>query len=892
MMKQSILTITILLAFSTRGLAAGPVVSPLRAVSPPALARSAEFTFDVGGNHGNPYDPDEIKVDASVTGPDGRSWNVPAFWMEPCTMQVSSAATRFAGLTFVQFYISAAAFPRGKPVSFAICSIALSDSGSGRQRAFSELMRPEAWTCRKGATVVKGPERNGEPALVVTIVPDGQGHPGIHLAPTGEFGDWSAYDTLQLQVKPLSGLAGESVSLEIRKDKTKHSFRLLEAGPRNTNWQERVWRYDRRTPVVSWAPPGKGEWRLRIAAPVAGDYEVALTARDRQGTTAAPSRSFHLARTTEDGFIRVAPECPRYLRYDSGEPFFSVGTNLLVFKDDFAEYAYYMDRFTNVGVNLFRVWLNGPCLGFEKEGVTHYGPRECAVLDTLLNHADQRKAAVMLCQLDFREVSEKKNNPHGGWHLNPYNTLCAGADEFFTNVAAKQAFRKRLRYLVARWSASPAVHSWEFFNEVNITDAWRRADGAAGVRAWHGEMAAYVRRIDPYEHLLTTSLSNRDDDPIWNTPLIELVQPHCYQTAAVDFASLIRSPCRELSHHGKPLFPGEFGLMTIKYEDVVEGGVSIHNGMWASVMSGCAGTGMPWWWEWIDRHDTYHHFAGVAEFVRDVRWHEQAFLPIPEEKLNVSVPRTAESGLGSVRLELERHTWDATALYNHPVRITVGRDGFMEPARALSGRLHGVRNHRDCHNPKTFLTDWPEPGRFVVSVGTVSGYGGANLRITVDGEERLFQDFVDEDEALENVMRRYRGDYGVDVPPGKHEIGIENTGNDWITLDQIRLENYGTQAPGLDAMGLRGTDTFLLWLRNRDYTWFGARDKEPCRQLQGAQVSIRGVPRGSYAVRFYDPQTATWLGEQKQRTGLGSLELELPDTRHDLAIAIRRHAGE
>ena len=398
--------------------------------------------------------------------------------------------------------------------------------------------------------------------------------------------------------------------------------------------------------------------------------------------------------------------------------------------------------------------------------------------------------------------------------------------------------------------------------------------------------------MDPYGHLVTTSFGDPRDDAMWSLPGMELLQPHCYQTATLDFASFIRPHCLALAHHGKPVIPGEFGLMTIKYEDVVEGGVSVHNGVWASAMSGCAGTGMPWWWDWIDRHDYYHQFNGLAQFVQGVRWHEQAFLPISDEKLKVSVSKVGGGKLGAIGLKLEHHSWDAKALYNQPVEIKVGCDGTMKPAGALSSSLHGVRNHGECHNPKTFLTDWPEPGRFVVSVGSVSGYGGANLHIIVDGEERLFQDFVDEDEALKNVMQGYRGDYGVDVPAGKHEIRIENTGNDWIKLVQIRLENYGTPESGLQAMGLQGKDALLVWLRNKDYTWFGEMKKQPCRQLQGAQLSIRGVPRGNYAVRFFDPQTGTWLEEHAQRTRWGRLKLELPDVRQDLAVAIRRQPNK
>jgi len=344
----------------------GPVISPLRPVVPPALARTAEFAFQVDGDYANPFDPEQVRVDATVTGPTGQVWHIPAFWLEPWAMGTSPSATRFAGLTFVQFFVDANLFPKGKPVSFAISDMALVDSASGQRRTFPELADPAAWTARTGATVAAGATPQGEPTLVVTIIPDGQGYPGIHLVPHGDLADWSAYDTLQFRAMPLAGLKGLPLNLEVRKDKTKRSFPVFKAGGREQDWQDCAWHYDRRTPAITWSAAGTGEWRLRLAVPTAGAYRIALTATDRAGTTSTPPQAFPLAQSSAHGFIRVAPECPRYLRYDSGEPFFSVGSNLLVFTDDFAEYMYYIDRFAGVGANLFRVWLDIPRLGFEK----------------------------------------------------------------------------------------------------------------------------------------------------------------------------------------------------------------------------------------------------------------------------------------------------------------------------------------------------------------------------------------------------------------------------------------------------------------------------------------------------------------------------------------------
>ncbi|MBT4818697.1 MAG: hypothetical protein HON70_23510, partial [Lentisphaerae bacterium] len=68
--------------------------------------------------------------------------------------------------------------------------------------------------------------------------------------------------------------------------------------------------------------------------------------------------------------------------------------------------------------------------------------------------------------------------------------------------------------------------------------------------------------------------------------------------------------------------------------------------------------------------------------------------------------------------------------------------------------------------------------------------------------------------------------------------------------------------------------------------------KQPCHPIQHAQLTVRGMSRGRYVVRFYSPTTATWRQEQLVRTRWGKLDLTLPDFRQDLAIRICREAAE
>ena len=135
-------------------------------------------------------------------------------------------------------------------------------------------------------------------------------------------------------------------------------------------------------------------------------------------------------------------------------------------------------------------------------------------------------------------------------------------------------------------------------------------------------------------------------------------------------------------------------------------------------------------------------------------------------------------------------------------------------------------------------------------------------------------------------MQQYRGAYGIDVPRGRHEIEIVNRGNDWIEVSHIRLENYGSTPLGLQAMGLVGKTTAMIWLRNEDYSWFGHMTKRPCRAVANARLTVTGLPSGPCGVRFYAPQTASWMAERAARVVDGRLELALPPFSTDVAAVV------
>ncbi|MBO3800067.1 MAG: hypothetical protein FGF52_03300 [Candidatus Brockarchaeota archaeon] len=90
--------------------------------------------------------------------------------------------------------------------------------------------------------------------------------------------------------------------------------------------------------------------------------------------------------------------------------------------------------------------------------------------------------------------------------------------------------------MVSRYAYSTHLLAWEFFNEVDLTDGYNPSN----VASWHREMAEYLRSIDPYDHLITTSFSNpMGEDLIWRTSGLDFTQTHMYGPDVKDLAKAI-----------------------------------------------------------------------------------------------------------------------------------------------------------------------------------------------------------------------------------------------------------------------------------------------------------------------------------------------------------------
>ena len=262
--------------------------------------------------------------------------------------------------------------------------------------------------------------------------------------------------------------------------------------------------------------------------------------------------------------------------------------------------------------------------------------------------------------------------------------LCIGQGDvvadraFFNEESARARYRNYLRYIVARWGYSPSIAMWEFFNEVdNIQFANAEAPiPAEEIVQWHREMASYLKALDPYGHIVTTSISHRDLEGLNDIPGIDVNQKHIYCATS----SIPETILRYEGLHGKPYVIGEFGYewdWSKNFDDFApQMKADFSRGLWYGLFSPTPVLPMSWWWEWFDKE-------GMGPRIGDVRKVSEAMLRAGKGAFR---PLEAEApGADSYALQCGRKIW--LYVYNPSEKTVTSVRVKTTPERNIKTRV-------------------------------------------------------------------------------------------------------------------------------------------------------------------------------------------------------------
>ena len=360
---------------------------------------------------------------------------------------------------------------------------------------------------------------------------------------------------------------------------------------------------------------GVERWEARLTPAQAGPYLLHVRIN---GNMQAPFQVRVEANTAaRQGGLAIAG-VPGVFAYESGEAFRGIGINVC-WTDD---YEHYFRKMKAAGMNVTRVWMcpwNLP-LEWKESGLGRYNLASARKLDDILRLAERYGIYIILC-MDFHGVAPKglgffKENR---WPANPYNEInggpCKDAAELFSNAVAGTFLKKKYKYIVSRFGASPHIAAWEFFNEADLV-----AGRAIPVNRWHVEMAEYVHSIDVHHRLVSSSSTRRYMEKVvdaFRSPALDFVMYHDYNMpdVAPHFVDMLEVG---VEYYRKPVVLGEFGVefrggdRTYKVDP---NHVGLHNGIWSGWFSETPVIPLSWWWDsYIDRYDLWNEFAVLTKF--------------------------------------------------------------------------------------------------------------------------------------------------------------------------------------------------------------------------------------------------------------------------------------
>ncbi len=620
-------------------------------------------------------------------------------------------------------------------------------------------------------------------------------------------------------------------------------------------------------------------WKARFTPTEVGEYSFYAKLNKDAQTETTDSYTFDVSSSGNRGFVRVSSVDSRFFRFNDGSSLFFVGHDVCWSESRGTfDYDDWFSSMNQSGETITRIWMAPWVFGIEWTELGSYSLAEAWRLDYVLRKAEEKGIYVLLCFMNHGQLQASGSTAQ--WADNPYNRANGGPlenpEDFWTNEEAAALVKRRLKYIVSRWGYSTNVLAWELWNEVELTDNYDFAE----VSQWHNEMAEFVRSSDPYGHLITTSSDSR----FGSLQSLDLLTVHRYgPTGFLDIGGAVHDLIVDLvQRYQKPVILAEFGADWRWSEDSYTtrdvDGVQIHNGIWSSVLSGSASSAMLWWWDnYIHPNNLYYHFEALSRFLEGVKPDEAELRNLEVQfvqptQINVEdlCNLTIYPSLGWSRPETDVFEVD---LY-----------GNVSNASQLSGYVHGAY-HPELRNNPTFIVNFTFGGEVVVHVNSVAN-SGAVLRIFVDGSLAKTVNLTDIDGENEGFVDEYNLDVSVPISAGRHEVKLDNGGNDWYTIDYVTLTNAVLKSSKARIIGLCNDSFAMVWVQNKEHTWWNVVNQKPVETLESVDFELLSFQDGTYTVEWWDTYTGEIVRTESIQAVGGKIPLHVENLDRDIAIKI------
>lgn len=353
---------------------------------------------------------------------------------------------------------------------------------------------------------------------------------------------------------------------------------------------------------------GEPHWRMAFSSTVAGRYSLEILATIKGEKYTMP---LYTVDTNYSVIPKIKTEGKSFKRGDS--PFIPIAYNI-AWAGRFEEverYDRWFSQASKAGVNVARVWMASWSLGIEwtDTGLGDYTKRldRAWLLDQVFLLGAKYGIGINLVFINHGAFSVS-TNPE--WYSNPYfkenGGPLASAGEFATSEIAWKYWERRLRYLVARYSAYPSLMTWEYWNEVNYTPI-----ATGDLKSWIVKSNKVLDESDAYRTLRTNSWSSGASLEDWSN--LDYAVTHVYDPSDPIKSLTVQAEALRAAVPNKPILVGEMGSGTVSEDPFSDPrGLHLHNSQWAATFVGFAGPASYWWWDnYIEPLGLWGHTKGL-----------------------------------------------------------------------------------------------------------------------------------------------------------------------------------------------------------------------------------------------------------------------------------------